>query len=237
MFPNDEAARKWVEGIRWPEGSRCLKCNSGNIQCDVAHKTMTHRCRTCRKWFSVRTGTVMQSSKLGLQVWVIGVYLLNTDLRGQSSMKLLRDLDVAQKTAWHLAHRIREAWEDNGGSLFGGPVEADETSVGDKRKNMSNAKRKALKEAGAGRGVEEKAAVAGARDRATGKIAAPHVPSTDVPHVAGFVAAHTEDSATVYTDDVPVYDVLEAWYNHETVKHSVGEYVRDMARTNGVESF
>ena len=168
MFPNDDVAREWVENIRWPEGPRCPKCGSDNIQCDAPHKTMTHRCRKCRKWFSVRTGTAMQSSKLGLQVWVIAVYLLNTGLKGQSSMKLHRDLNVTQKTAWHLAHRIREAWEDNGGSLFGGPVEADETYIGGKRRNMSNAKRKELK----GRGAVGKAAVVGVQGGFTLEVGA-----------------------------------------------------------------
>ena len=69
---------------------------------------MTHRCRTCREWFSVRTGTVMQNSKLGYQVWVFASYLMSTSLKGASSMKLHRDLEVKQKTAWHLAHRLRE---------------------------------------------------------------------------------------------------------------------------------
>ena len=233
MFPNDDVAREWVENIRWPTGPRCPKCDSDNIQCDVAHKTMTHRCRTCRKWFSVRTGTAMQSSKLGLQVWVIAVYLLNTGLKGQSSMKLHRDLNVTQKTAWHLAHRIREAWEDNGGSLFGGPVEADETYIGGKRRNMSNSKRKELK----GRGPVGKAAVVGVKDRETNEVRAAHVPATDIPHVAGFVATHAKLGSTVYTDDAPVYDVLDAWYRHDSVKHSVSEYVRGQVHTNGAESF
>ncbi len=126
-FPDDETATAWVAGIRWPGGATCPHCGSDRITHPVKHKTMTHRCKACRKWFSVRTGTCMESSKLGLQVWVIAVYLLNTGLKGQASMKLHRDLGVTQKTAWHLAHRIREAWEDNGGNLFAGPVEADET--------------------------------------------------------------------------------------------------------------
>ena len=80
---------------------------------------MTRRCKDCRKWFGVRAGTRMESSRPGLRTWVIAVHLLNTGLEDQASMKLHRDLGVTQKTAWRLAHRIREAWEDNGGLLSG----------------------------------------------------------------------------------------------------------------------
>ena len=232
MFPDDETATAWIERTRWPEGATCPHCKSDRITHPVKHKTMTHRCKDCRKWFSVRTGTMMECSRLGLQTWVIAVYLLNTDLKGQSSMKLHRDLGVTQKTAWHLAHRIREAWEDNGSSLFAGPVEADETYIGGKRKNMSNAKRKAL----AGRGPVGKAAVVGVKDRATNEVRARHVENTDAPSVAGFVVENTAPGATAYTDEARAYNVLATVYDHEAVKHSVGEYVRGMAHTNGIES-
>lgn len=234
MFPNEEAARKWVEQIRWPNGPHCPHCGSTNIQCDARHKTMSHRCRSCRKFFSVRTGTVMQSSKLSIQTWVLAVYLLNTELKGRASMKLHRDIGVTQKTAWHLAHRIRESWEKSGGTgMFGGPVEADETYIGGKRKNMPRWKRKELK----GRGPVGKAAVVGAKDRETGQIVARHVENTGAMQVAGFVANKTKPGATVYTDEALAYNMLDDWYEHESVKHSVGEYVRGMAHTNGIESF
>ena len=233
MFPDDETATGWVERIRWPDGATCPHCGSVNIAHPVKHKTMTHRCRDCRKWFSIRTGTAMQSSKLGMQTWVVAVYLLNTGLKGQASMKLHRDLGVTQKTAWHLAHRIRESWEDNGGSLFAGPVEADETYIGGKRKNMPNKKRKEL----TGRGAIGKAAIVGTKDRETNEVRARHVETTDTANVAGFVAQQTETGAKVYTDDAAVYNALDPWFEHESVNHSVSEYVRGQAHTNGVESF
>ena len=235
MFPDDATATAWVERTRWPEGATCPHCGGGRISHPVKHKTMTHRCKDCRKWFSVRTGTCMESSRLGLQTWVIAIYLLNTGLKGQASMKLHRDLGVTQKTAWHLAHRIREAWEDNGGDLFGGPVEADETYIGGKRRNMSNAKRKEL--AGTGRGAVGKEAVVGTKDRETNEVRARHVETTDIPHVAGFVARQTKPGATIYTDDAKVYGALDPHFHREAVNHSVSEYVRGMAHTNGMESF
>ena len=233
MFPDDDTAREWIERVRWPEGPVCPHCRSHRITHPVAHKTMTHRCKDCRKWFSVRTGTVMQSSKLGSQVWVLAVYLLNTGLKGQASMKLHRDLGITQKTAWHLAHRIRESWDENGGSLFAGPAESDETYIGGKRKNMPRKKRKEL----TGRGAVGKAAVVGVKDRKTNRIAARRVARTDAPHVAGFVAEKVQLGATVYTDEATVYQALDPWFDHESVNHSVGEYVRQQAHVNGMESF
>ena len=127
---------------------------------------MPYRCREkeCAKRFSAKTGTVMEGSKLGFQIWMIATYLLSTSLKSVSSMKLHRDLNINQRSAWFLAHRLRVALSEEGG-IFSGPVEVDETYFGGKRANMSNARRKEL--AGSGRGAVGKVAVAGVRDRAT----------------------------------------------------------------------
>ena len=117
--------------------------------------------------------------------------------------------------------------------MFSGPVEADETYFGGKRANMSNAKRKEL--AGTGRGAVGKTAVVGIKDRATKQVPAKVTESVTAPALQGFVVEHTAPDATVYTDDALAYEGLPR--HHETVKHSVSEYVRDMAHTNGVESF
>ena len=94
MFPNNETAERWFSETRWPDGPRCPHCDSDLVQYPIGHKTMTHRCRAngCRKRFSVRTGTVMEASNLGYQDWAIAIYLLTTNLKGVSSMKLHRDL-------------------------------------------------------------------------------------------------------------------------------------------------
>ena len=92
MFPDDPAAAAWFVATRWPDGVQCPHCNSDNVQQSTKHKTMPLRCRPCRKWFSVKTGTVMEGSKLGLQTWLLAAYNLTTGLKGASSMKLHRDL-------------------------------------------------------------------------------------------------------------------------------------------------
>ncbi len=114
---------------------------------------MTHRCRDCdgRPDFSLKTGNLMEGSKPGYRTWAIAVYLVTTGLKGVSSMKLHRDLAIARKSAWHLAHRIRKAIEGGEAPMFAGPAEADETCVGGKRRNMSNAKRKEVDRARDGR--------------------------------------------------------------------------------------
>ncbi len=231
MFPDDETATAWVERIRWPDGATCPHCGGDRISHPVKHKTMTHRCKDCRKWFSVRTGTCMESSRLGLQTWVIAIYLLNTGLKGQASMKLHRDLGVTQKTAWHLAHRIREAWEGNGGSMFGGPVEVDETHVGGKLKNMHVAERKAAR----GQYNYGKSIVAGAKDRATNKVSAAVVGDTTALTLQTFIEERVVSDATVYTDDGASYRKM-SFFDHDSVNHSAGEYVRGEVSTNGVEA-
>ena len=142
-FPDDQHAEDWIAALRWPHGPSCPQCASTNVQSGAKHPNMSYRCRKCRKFFSVRTGTVMQNSNLGAQKWVIAAYMLTTNLKGDSSMKLHRDLDITQKSAWHLAHRIRESWDRSEGR-FDGPVEVDETYLGGKRKNMPKHVRKQL---------------------------------------------------------------------------------------------
>ena len=163
-FPDDETAEKWIAGIRWPDGPRCPHCDHDNVQHPTAHKSMPYRCRRngCRKFFSVKVGTVMQDSKLGYQEWAIAFYLFNTSLKGVSSMKLHRDSGIAQESAWHLADRIRQCWDDLHGEPFEGPVEADETYVGGLAKNIHA---KVHRQRIHGRGGVDKTAVAGIRDR------------------------------------------------------------------------
>ena len=232
-FPDDANAEAWFIGQRWPDGVACPHCGSTNVQTGAKHKTMPYRCREkeCAKRFSTKTGTVMEGSKLGYRVWLVATFLLSTNLKSVSSMKLHRDFRINQRSAWFLAHRLRAALSEDGG-LFSGPVEVDETYMGGRRANMSNAKRKAL--ADTGRGPVDKTAVVGVKDRATKRVAARVVRSTDKSTLQGFVAEHAAPGATVYSDDAKAYQGMP--FDHETVKHALSEYVRGDVHTNGIES-
>ncbi len=234
MFADEERARAWVEERRWPDGPYCPDCGSFNVQSGIKHRTMTHRCRECpgRTMFTLRKGSVMEGSKLPYRVWAVGLYLFTTNLKGISSMKLHRELGIGQKAAWFMLHRLREAVQSDS-DAFAGPVEADETYVGGKRRNMSNAKRRELKDTG--RGAVGKEAVAGVKDRETKQVRAKVVQKTDRETLQGFVTESTDAGATVYTDEALAYEGLPR--HHESVKHSVSEYVREQAHTNGMESF
>ena len=233
MFPDNETAEQWFIQQRWPDGVCCPACGSVNVQTGAKHPTMPFRCREkeCGKLFSTKIGTVMEGSKIGYQDWILATFQIMTSLKSVSSMKLHRDLGITQKSAWFLAQRLRAALSQDG-ARFAGPVEIDETYFGGRRRNMSNATRKAL--AGTGRGPAGKTAVIGAKDRQTKRVAARVIAHTDAPTLQGFVTAHVEPEATVYTDDHGGYDGLS--FNHATVKHSISEYVNGDIHTNGIES-
>jgi len=238
MFPDEDTARKWFEGILWPDGPVCPHCGCENVQTNCAHHSMPYRCRDkdCRKRFSVKTGTVMQASNLGCQVWAVAIYQLTTSLKSVSSMKLHRDLTITQKSAWHLAHRLRKTFEASEASPLSGPVEVDETYMGGKRKNMPKAKRKEL----TGRGPVGKTPVVGMKDRKTNEVRAEVIEHTDSATLIPFVEGNAGEGATVYTDEATAYQSLpteDNKYTHESVKHSIEEYVRGDAHTNGIESF
>ena len=228
MFPNEAAARTWFENQRWSDGIRCARCNGSEVAAVASAKPMPYRCRPCRKYFSVRTGTVMERSKITLKKWAYAIYLCTTSLKGVSSLKLHRDLHITQKSAWFMAHRIRRALTD-GGFIAAGPVEADETFVGGKEINK-HADRKLR----AGRGKVGKTPVAGVRDRATGHVSASVVPDISKATLQPFVESRTAAGATIYTDEWWGYRDLP---NRTSVKHGVGQWVDGQAHTNGLESF
>ena len=193
MFPGDEAAGKWFAENRWPNGPHCPHCGSVNVQSGAAHKTMPCRCREkeCRKRFSVRTGTCMEASNLGFRIWAIAIYLMSTNLKSVSGMKLHRDLEITQKSAWHLSMRLRKALEADGVNLpFAGPVEADETCIGGLEKNRHKGRKP-----NAGHGGVGKAVVAGVKDRETNRVSARVVPDTRAKTLQGFVEDQTEPEA------------------------------------------
>jgi len=227
-FPNDTIAEQWFESVRWHDGRYCPHCGSCNTLARASRKPAPYRCKDCRKYFSVKTNTAMGRTQLGLQKWVIALYLHLTSLKGVSSMKLHRDLGITQKSAWFMLHRIREGMPEELRGLAG-PVEVDETYMGGLEKNKHASKK--LK---AGRGGVGKSIVVGMKDRATNTIVADIVDNTKRGTLQGFVNAHAAPKAEKYTDDNAAYVGLD---NHASVNHSKGEYVDGDVHTNGIEGF
>ncbi len=229
MFPDEDTARDWFESIRWPDGRVCARCGSERTREVPNAKPMPYWCTGCRSYFSVKLGTVMQASKISCRKWAIAFYQILTNLKGVSSMKLHRDLRVSQTSAWFLGHRIRDAMSGDD-PVFSGPVEADETYIGGEEgsKHESTKLR-------AGRGTVVKTAVAGVNDRETGQVDAETAKATDGPTLQQLVHKRTEPTTLVFADEASAYSRLNR--PHEAVVHSVGEYARDMAHINGLESF
>ena len=228
MFDTEEKAEAWFVAQRWPDGITCPFCESKRISEVASRKPQPYRCKDCRKHFSVKTDSLLHSSNIPLSKWAIAFYLFNTSLKGVSSIKLHRDLGLAQSSAWYMGQRIREMWSPVA-DKFAGPVEADETYIGGKEGNKHNSRK--LR---AGRGTVGKTAVVGLKDRAINQVKTQVVEDTTVKTLQGFVHMETEFTAQVYTDEAAAYQGLNR--PHEAVAHSAGEYVRNMAHTNGLES-
>ena len=224
MFPDDQTAKEWFESNIWPDGRRCPRCGF-KYTCVAKHPEMPYFCSECKKYFSVKIGTVMEHSKISYRRWAVATYLLATRPKGISSVQLGRDLGIKQSSAWLLLHKLRESWRTlTGPDLMAGPVEVDEVYLGGREKNKHANKK----------GKREKTAVVGIRDRATGTIRAIPVPETTAARLVEFVESNANLNSEKFTDENRAYNSLK---NHKTVKHGDGEYIRGEVHINGMESF
>lgn len=241
-FKDDAAARRFIEGIRWPGGPVCPHC--GETERRYATKREGRwRCGNpaCRKDFSVTTGTVMESSHIGLHKWLSGFYLMTASKKGISAHQLHRMLGISYKSAWFMAHRIREAMRAGGlgppMSGQGGIVEADETYYG--RVDSPRPRRKSLPPPTKGGrvGPAGKRAIVALVERG-GSVRSFHVAVADKPTVQKIVQENVAREARLHTDESRLYgDAREHVAKHETVRHSAKEYVRSDVHTNSAEGF
>lgn len=228
LFPDEESARVYLEGRLWPSGTTCPTCKAGDRI--TPRKAGYYRCNACQLDFTIRTGTIFERSHVPLHKWVYSMYLLVTARKGISSMQLAKEIGITQKSAWFVLGRLREAC---GGQFekLRGMVEVDETFVGGKEGNKHE--RKKLK---AGRGSVGKTAVLGMRERG-GRTFAKVVDATDINTVQNEIHGTVEAGSKLFTDEFGAYSDLDGlFFDHETVNHSKGEFVRGAAHTNGIES-
>jgi len=242
MFTDEAEARKVVEGIRWPQGPVCGRCGE-TVRRYPTKREGRYRCGNpgCRKDFTVTTGTVMESSHIKLNKWLLGFYLVSSSKKGMSAHQLHRMLGVTYKTGWFMHHRIREAMRAGGlVPPMGGEgaiVEADETYFGkvEEPKSLRSDGRPYSK-SGA-RGPANKRAIVSLVER-DGSVRSFHVPRADLHSVTRIVNENIARETRLMTDESRLYTrVGKEFASHETVVHSAKEYARGDVHTNTVEGY
>ena len=241
-YSDPQQAFEAAVNLRWPDGNvTCPRCNTAK------HSFIKTRriwfCYTCQKQFTVKVKTIFEDSPLGLDKWLIAIWILANSKNGVSSYELGRTLGIRQTTAWFMLHRIREAMKNK--SLFklggsGGEIEADETYIGGKAKNMHKSRKLKLQQI---RGEERrgdiylgKTAVQGILDRDLRQIRCKVVPNVRRETLQGEILKQVRYGSKVYTDSAVGYDLLHNRFVHDVVNHAE-RYVKGQVHTNGLENF
>jgi transposase-like protein len=248
MFHDEDAARAWFEASRWPSGVTCVHCGGLRVarMGGTSGRPGLFHCPDCRGQFTVRTGHVMESSHVPLTKWALAFHLMASSKKGVSALQLQRTLNVAYNTAWFMAHRIREAMNDQTPGPIGGEgkvVEADEMYHGTKEIHTPEAKRPRAPTKGGRSGPAKKRAVVALVER-DGEARAVAMTGKRVTgkNVRQVLVTHASRKSVLHTDESRLYpEIGKEFAKHETVHHAAKEYARgkgaDLVTTNTVEGF
>jgi transposase-like protein len=227
-FQNEDAAFAYVEARLWPNGPVCSHCGETKRVSRMAGKATRkglHKCYACRKQFTVRQGTIFESSHLPLNVWLQAIFLIAASKKGISSNQLHRMLGITLKTAWFLSHRIREAMRTGDLPPMEGIVEVDETYIGNIPGRVARG------------GSQHKMKVLSLVNR-EGEARSVHIEHVNVANVLPVLKANIAREAYIMTDEHGVYRRLKRDFaSHEIVHHTNSEYVRGIVHTNTIEGF
>jgi len=232
-FADYDNCHKLMMQLRWPDGKvQCPRCGADKVTYLAKNRVWKCYARHEKPTFSLKTGTIFEDSPLGLDKWLPALWLVVNCKNGISSCELGRDLGVTQKTAWFMAHRLRFALTDGGFNLLSGEVEADETFIGGKARNMHVSERQRRI---TGTGGKDKTIVFGALERG-GRVRATVVPSRKKQALQTEVKKHVEAGAALYTDALLSYEGLASDYAHQVIDHAI-KYADGKVHTNGLENF
>jgi transposase-like protein len=243
IFHDEAKAREWLEDARWPRGANCPHCGSVKVvrMEGEAHRAGLFNCRGCRQQFSVTVGSVMERSHVPLHKWVLAFHLMAASKKGISAHQLHRMIHVTYKTAWFMAHRIREAMTDPNPPPLGGEgkiVEADETYHGKREIPQPLSRGRVRKPTKSGKaGGAEKRPIVALVERG-GAARAIHMPRVTGANVHNALLRNADTKSRLHTDESKLYPAVGAEFaSHQTVRHSAKEYVRGDVHTNTVEGF
>ena len=230
-FSDPVRCREYVVVRRWPGGVTCPRCGNQKVKFQEKYNRWQCSTRHDRRQFTVKTGTIFEDSPLGLDKWLCAMWLVVNCKNGVSSYEIHRAIGVTQKTAWFMDHRIRLALTMGSVEKLSGEVEADETFIGGKARNMHAAKRARRI---TGTGGKDKTAVLGVLERG-GKVRATVVPSRKKGALQPEVRKHVEAGSALYTDALKSYEGLNE-FEHGVIDHAE-KYVDGKIHTNGMENF